>query len=290
MSTKKLKIILISDFSRDQSPGGAQVSNDLIIKEGLNRGHDITLHNYDSSPTNFLTNYDIVISSNLEAISSSNSDIIDFIIDHPMHIRLEHDSCLYLSTQDRLKLFQSSKLNFFLSQYHLDFFTSMYGDIFGNTKIVNDPMNTDLFFKNESTEKIYDIVYCGLIHELKGIKRLLEFAVKNPNRRIDIFGWGGKNMQSIFKKYSNVNFNGKIDHHEMPKVFQSSKSVFHSPVVNEPFCRMVGEAILCGVEDIIGSPEKIGSYLEYKRLGLDQFKKNCRDALGNFWNAVENVI
>lgn len=290
MSTKKLKILLISDFNQNQSPGGAQVSNNLIIKEGLSRGHDVTLHNYNSSPTNFLSSYDIVISSNLEVISNSNREIIDFIINHPMHIRLEHDSCLYLSTEGRVKLFQSSKLNFFLSQYHLDFFTSMYGDIFGNTKIVSDPVNTDLFTKNESTKKIYDIVYCGLLHELKGINRLLEFAAKNPNRRVDIFGWGRDNMKSIFEKYSNVNFNGKVDHYEMPKVFQSCESVFHSPVVNEPFCRMVGEAILCGVEDIMGSPEKIGSYLEYKRLGFDQFKNNCRDALDNFWGAVEDVI
>ena len=208
MSTKKLKIILISDFNRNQSPGGAQVSNDLIIKEGRNRGHDITLHNYNSSPTNFLSDYDAVISSNLEAISSSDREIFNFIINHAMHVRLEHDSCLYLSTEDRVKLFKSSKLNFFLSQYHLDFFTSMYGDIFGNTKIVSDPVDTNLFKKNESSQKIYDIVYCGLLHELKGINELLEFAKINPNRRVDIFGWGRDNMRSILEKYPNINFNG----------------------------------------------------------------------------------
>lgn len=285
-----MKIILISDFNRDHSPGGAQVSNDLIIKEGLSRGHEITLHNYDSSPTNFLSSYDIVISSNLEAISNSDRSVIDFIIDHPVHMRLEHDSCLYLSTQDRVNLFRSSKLNFFLSQYHLDFFTSTYGDIFGNTKIVSDPVDTDLFTVNQSTKKIYDVVYCGLLHELKGINKLLEFAVKTPSRRVDIFGWGKGNMKTIFEKYSNVNFHGKVEHHEMPKVFQSCESIFHSPLVNEPFCRMVGEAILCGVKDIIGSPEKIGSYLEYKRLGFDKFKNNCRYALDNFWDAVEDAI
>ena len=114
MSTKKLKIILISDFNSKQSPGGAQVSNDLIIKEGSRRGHDIRLHNYDSSPVNFLSSYDIVISSNLEVIYQSGKNIFDFIISHPNHVRLEHDSCLYLSINDRVKLFESSKLNFFL--------------------------------------------------------------------------------------------------------------------------------------------------------------------------------
>jgi len=290
MSTKKLKIILISDFNSKQSPGGAQVSNDLIIKEGSRRGHDIRLHNYDSSPVNFLSSYDIVISSNLEVIYQSGKNIFDFIISHPNHVRLEHDSCLYLSINDRVKLFESSKLNFFLSQYHLDFFTSMYGDIFGETKIVSDPIDTDLFSKNKSAEKRYDVIYCGLIHELKGINKLLEFSNKNPDRQIDVFGWGGANIKSIFENYTNINFNGKIKHSEMPKVFQSCRSVFHSPIVNEPFCRMVGESILCGVENIIGSPDKIGSYLEYKRLGFDQFRDNCANALTNFWEPLEGML
>ena len=290
MSTKKLNIILISDFNRDQSSGGAQVSNDLIINEGRKRGHNIVLHNYNSSPVNFLTSYDMVISSNLEVLYGSSKSIFDFIINHPNHVRLEHDSCLYLSTNDRVDLFKSSKLNFFLSQYHLEFFTSMYGDIFGDTKIVSDPIDVTLFKKDLSAENRYDIVYCGLIHELKGIRKLLEFSVNNPDRKIDVFGWGAKNAESIFDNYPNINFNGKIEHNEIPKVFQSCQSVFHSPIVNEPFCRMVGESILCGVESIIGSPEKIGSYLEYERLGLDQFKNNCRDALDNFWGAVEDAI
>ena len=42
-----MKVLFISDFGLHHNSGGAQVSNDLIIKKGLEKGYEITLHNYD---------------------------------------------------------------------------------------------------------------------------------------------------------------------------------------------------------------------------------------------------
>ena len=61
-----MNILFISDFNLNHNSGGAQVSNDLII------------------------------SSNLEVINQTSNYLLDYIINHPNHIRLEHDSCLYL--------------------------------------------------------------------------------------------------------------------------------------------------------------------------------------------------
>lgn len=285
-----MNIIMISDFNLSQSGGGAQVSNDLIIKEGVRRGHDIVLHNYNGSPVNMLRDYDMLISSNLEAAYRENRSTLDFIVGHPNHVRLEHDSCLYLETQDRVNLFQSSRLNFFLSGFHLDYFKSMYGDMFGETKIVYDPIDVALFKPNPDTPKIYDVVYCGLIHELKGVGELIEFSDKNKHRMIDVFGWSSVGDELLFANHDNITFHGSIPHKEMPKLFQSCNSVFHNPVVNEPFCRMVAEAILCGVDDFIGTPEKIGSLLEYRKHGLDEFKTNCSNASIQFWEALEATL
>ena len=64
-----MKVLFISDFTLEQRQGGAQVSNDLLIKKGRELGHDITEHHHSSSIMDFLTSYDLVIHSNLEAIS-----------------------------------------------------------------------------------------------------------------------------------------------------------------------------------------------------------------------------
>jgi hypothetical protein len=49
---------------------------------------------------------------------------------------------------------------------------------------------------------------------------------------------------------------------------------------------MIGEALLCGVEEVIGNTEKIGSYLEFKNIGYEKFKEECENAASIFWEKV----
>ncbi len=160
-----MKILFISDFTLKQRQGGAQVSNDLILKKGRELGHEIKEHDHTSSIVDFLSSYDLVINSNLEAITQTSPEKLNYIKKLPNSVRLEHDSCLYLNAQHRQELFENSKINFFLTQYHHKFFTEMYGDYFENVEIVYDPIDTNIFSKSED-EKIYDVVYCGYLHHL----------------------------------------------------------------------------------------------------------------------------
>lgn len=280
-----MNILFISDFGLNHNSGGAQVSNDLIIKKGIELGHNITLHNYDSSPLNLISRYDLVINSNLEVINQTSKYLIDFILNHENHVRLEHDSCSYLDDELRKKIFTSSKINFFLSEFHASFFKSNYGDYFNNIEIVYDPIDTSLFYEDNS-EKVYDIVYCGFIHPLKGSNNLIEFCKKNPDRKIDIFGWTqDKNIFNQLSVLTNVNIHDKISHSEISNIYRRSKYIYHSPVVNEPFCRMVAEALLCGCE-FIGDFEKIGSYKQFIKDGKISFSEKVSSASKIFWDKI----
>jgi hypothetical protein len=281
-----MNILFISDFNLNHNSGGAQVSNDLIIKKGLEKGHEITLHNYDSSPVNLIYSYDLIISSNLEVINQTSNYLLDYIINHPNHIRLEHDSCLYLDQSKRELLFKSSKINFFLSKFHLEFFKNFYGNIFNNTEIVYDPIDTSLFYEDGS-QKIYDIIYCGFIHPLKGSNNLINFCKSNPNRKIDIFGWTqDQNILNQLSLLTNVKIYDKVSHSEISNIFRKSKYIYHSPEVNEPFCRMVAEALLCGCK-FIGNESKIGSLKEYILHGKEKFRIKCENASNLFWEKIE---
>ena len=145
-------------------------------------------------------------------------------------------------------------------------------------------------FHHAGSERIYDIVYCGYLHQLKGLDNLLRFASSNPDRKISIFGWCDFNPESIFSNAENISFHGEKSHEEIAEIFQQSVAVYHSPIVNEPFCRMVGEALLCGVEEIIGSTQKIGSYLEFQKCGIEEFSKRCSEAPQIFWDKLEGLI
>lgn len=282
-----MKVLFISDFNIQQMNGGAQVSNNLIIEKGRELGYEIIEHNHNSSAINLIYNYDLVISSNLNILSRTNPTILNFITNHNNHIRLEHDSCHYLNDNDRKLLFESSKINFFLSNFHLEFFVEKYGNYFKNIEIVYDPIDANIFYKNNLEIK-YDIVYCGFLSELKGYKNLLNFAIKNPDRNIHIFGWQEEQeiIQDI-KNQKNIFLNEKVSHEETAKIFQQSKFIYHSPILNEPFCRMVGEALLCGCE-FIGDESKIGSLKEFKKVGYESFKNQCNNACKIFWEKISN--
>ena len=280
------RVLFVSDFSLDQAPGGAQISNANIIAKGRELGYEIVEHHHNSSITDFLSHYDLLISSNMEAISRS-LDKVSFILKHKNHVRLEHDSCHYLTPEGRKILFQSTKTNFFLSDFHLSFFQKLYGDFFANTEIVYDPIDTSIFKKSD-VEKEYDVVYCGYLHPQKGFQNFVNYIKGNPDRKIDVFGWFDKSLNpDILSNFANVNVHGSLTKEEVADVFKKSKAVFHSPLVNEPFCRMIAEAMLCGVEEIIGSPQIIGSCLEFEKVGYEKFSDNCNNAADNFWKKIE---
>tara|TARA_R110002050_G_scaffold114270_2_gene229642 strand:- start:652 stop:804 length:153 start_codon:yes stop_codon:yes gene_type:complete len=50
---------------------------------------------------------------------------------------------------------------------------------------------------------------------------------------------------------------------------------------------MVGEALLCGIDEIIGDTSKIGSYKEFSKVGYDKFKEGCENAASKFWEKIK---
>jgi len=284
-----VKVLLISDFSLETHPGGAQVSNDLVIKKGLDLGYDVTLHSINSSPINLINDYDIIISSNLDHFSRTSQFplILEKILNHPFHTRYEHDSCLYLDKTTRKQIFESTKVNFFLSNFHLQFFQKYYGDYFKNCEIVYDPIDTESFI-NQNTERVYDTIYCGYAHMLKGFDRFVDYARRNQDEKIAFVGWfDNEELKETISTIKNIEIIGKVPNKEVPSYFNKSKKVFHNPIVNEPFCRMVGEALLCGCE-LVGDKNKIGSYLEYKESGEEVFREKCKNATTEFWEIIKN--
>ena len=152
--------------------------------------------------------------------------------------------------------------------------------------MVYEPINTDLF-KDEGKDKVHDIIYCGYLHPLKGLNKLIEFARENPERQISVFGWGEKNIEKVFEEVDNIEFFGKKTQEEIAEIFKQSKAIFHHPIVDEPFCRMIAEGLLCGVEEVIGDTERIGAYLEFLKEGKESFREKCTNASNTWWDKVE---
>jgi len=281
-----MKVLLVSDFGIRHSLGGAQRSNQLILDEGVQRGHDISIYHYDTDPSVLWDTYDIVISSNLEAISRSNPMVLQYCATSNNHVRLEHDFCRYLDNNIREYLYTSCKKTFFLTNYHYKKFVEYYGDYFVNVEIVPDPINMYRFY-NMELERKDDILYVGFMHPLKGTDNFINYVINNKDKTFKVAGWGDSRYEDFMKNTSNVNFLGRLDYADMMQLYNTHKQMYYKPEFDEPFCRAVGEALMCGVS-IIGDSDKIGS-LHMLREDPINFADKCNKAAQTFWEILENV-
>lgn len=276
-----MKFLFISDYSLKHTKGGAQRSNDLIINKGLKLGHEVTLFNYDSDLNILNENYDHIISSNLERISHSLPTVVDWLTKIPNHSRLEHDKCSYLHPHKRQALFSNCKNTFFLSEYHHHLFINSYGNYFNNVRIVLDPIDTDVFFDKHNVKE-NKVLNVGFMHYLKGTETFLSYAISHPEINFVMAGWGSAVYELAAKNCKNIEFLGSVAYDQMPDLYNKYTDLFYVPVVEEPFCRSVAEAKLCGMR--ITTNENIGCLHELARIGEDKFKYNCKNAAEQFWN------
>lgn len=281
------KILWLSDYNLTEAPGGAQRSDKMIIDQGKLLGYNIlkVTHNEINDKLD-INSFDIVISSNIHALTMIRKDLIDQISKHKCHIRLEHDSNEYLTKEDRIKLFKNCYKTIFLSDFHLRFFKHFYGDIFKNIEIIYDPIDslhfTDL--KNEREEKI---LFAGYLHPLKGAYEFFEYTLQNKDKQFVVAGWPLNNViRHLLSSIPNIEYLGLVDHSKMPFVYNKYKYMFYTPNLNEPFCRSIAEAVLCGMKILTNSKDKIGCLLEIEKHGIDDFREKCSKAGLKFWQSL----
>lgn len=281
------KILWLADYNLTEAPGGAQRSDQMLIDQGKILGYNILKKTYSSLDEDFnINNFDVVISSNIHALIVKRPSLINEISNHKYHIRIEHDSNEYLSQEDRIKLFGSCRKTIFLTDFHYSFFKKYYGDIFKNVEIVYDPIDTNLFkiINNHKEEKI---LFAGYLHPLKGAYEFFDYAIQNKDKKFVVAGWPSNHViNHLLHSIANIQYLGLVDYNQMPEIYNRYKYMFYTPNLNEPFCRSIAEAALCGVQILTNSKDKIGSLIEIEKVGIDAFKESCLKAGVKFWESL----
>lgn len=281
------KILWLADYNLSQAPGGAQRSDEIIINQGRKLGLDIFRVNHETFGRHInIYDYDILISSNVCAITQKNNYILDQISNHKYHVRIEHDSNDYLSQESRVKLFSFCKKTFFLTDYHFWFFKELYGDIFKNVEIVPDPIETSEFY-DYGQKRENKVLYVGYMHPLKGSNSFFEHVLNNPNQDFAVAGWTSyQTYNFLCSKIPNIEYLGLVNYEQMPQIYNKYTSLYYEPNLREPFCRSVAEAIVCGMELLTSKQSQIGCLYDIQKHGLQSFKENCKNSPLTFWNKI----
>jgi len=283
------KILWLADHDLDQAPGGAQRSDSIIISQGKLLGFNILKVTCKTISKDLnIHDYDILVTSNIHVLHLIRKNLIDEISKHKHHIRLEHDSNEHLSTEDRIKLFNSCVKTIFLSDFHVSFFKQRYGEIFKNVEIIYDPIDFHNF-RNLNLERENKILYSGYMHPLKGTYDFFDFALNNPQQKFVVAGWTSHaTINHLCQSIENVEYLGQIPYEKMPEIYTRYSMMYYEPNLNEPFCRSVAEAVLCGMKIIISEQKqkKIGWLCEIKKIGIDNFREKCNKASLKFWQSI----
>ena len=281
------KILWLADYDLDVAPGGAQRSDKIIIDQGKLLGYNILKLNHETYNSSInINDYDVLITSNLCVLSAKNLDLINNISKHRYHVRLEHDSNEYLKQEDRVKLFGSCVKSIFLSDFHISFFKQRYGDIFKNVEIIYDPIDFHNF-RNLNKEREDKILYAGYMHPLKGSFEFFDFVLSNPTQQFVIAGWtDNKILNHLCNSISNIEYLALKKYEEMPVIYNKYKYMFYNPNLNEPFCRSVAEAILCGMSILTSKEDRIGCLNEISKIGIVKFKQECGKSAATFWEKI----
>jgi len=288
-----MKILWIADMSSDIHLGGAQRTDRMLLDYAATHDIEVTELNYynskvDVTPTTH-SEYDYIITGNVYMFSKVPG-FLDWIETLKNHIRFEHDANSYMSQQQRTRLFGNTLLTVFLSQEHQEYFSETYGKLFTslNTKWNNPCIDTSLFYNKNRPDRTDGTVWAGLLHPLKGLDILKQRA--RSGEQIAIAAVGNEILIKDILALPNVTFLGRVMYEHMPHVFNAHKRLLYRPGQLEPFCRTVGEAILCGMEiDTANSQYKIGALELLNRIGLDKFTELCSNAAKRFWELVADV-
>lgn len=287
MTNVNQKILWLADFDLDKAPGGAQRSDKLIIDKGKLLGFNILKLNHETFGEHInIHDYDVLVTSNVCAVLQRHYWVLDEIIKHKYHVRIEHDSNDYLNQENRVKLFSFCKKTFFLTDYHFNFFQELYGNIFKNVEIVPDPIEIDKFYdyRQEREDKI---LYVGYMHPLKGTSNFFELALRNPNKKYTVAGWSDYQTYNFLSiNVPNIEYLGLVEYEQMPKIYNRYKYLYYEPNLREPFCRSVAEAITCGMLIMTSSQSKIGCLHDTEKYGIEKFKDNCKNASVDFWSKI----
>jgi len=279
---EKKNIGWIADFFIEDHPGGAQRTNEEIIKHAPEYGFKITKIKTTLIDNYTLSEFDFLILNNIRYLQI---DKLKEIIEKYKYIRYEHD---YLDTflPEKLvqEIFDRAILNIFLSPLHFEIHDKKYK--IRNIYIQPSPVDTDKFYIRNK-EQNNRILYAGGIALHKGIINLFDYARRNPEKMIDLYGWI-EDPDLINHLESNCFYKGAISYDEMPELYQKYSFFIHLPIWEEPFGRTIIEAYLSGCQLITNN--NIGCLSYGWNFGDYQFIKQKMDEAPHlFWKKIKSL-
>lgn len=274
-----MKVAWIADFDLNDHPGGAQQTNDVMIKYGLSIGHTIDVIKPNVFATTDFSKYDLIILNNITLFDKNK--ILQLCKTYKV-IRYDHD---ILAATLFPQIYKAVIKTIFLSPLHKDQAFAI-GKTSGAFECVPSPIKDDIFCINtEVKREPNSVMWSGGLTPGKGLDEFEEYIKSNPDKKFYVAGWGDSQR---FKKYENVTCLGQLTHKDLAEWYQKSEYFYHKPNWLDAFGRSVMEAYLCGCKLITNN--NVGAMSYGWNLDDYEFIKGELHSEPKLWDIIEKVI
>lgn len=283
MSLRDKNILWLVDYTVKEVPaGGAEITDDHVIRAGEELGYNINVIRPNSLRSNVLSKADIVVFSNCYEFPNPAKRKV---MEEKPYIVYSHDSGRWSHVlKDNPDMMKNSLATIFLSPLHRDCFSKYLTEV-NNTLLI--PPHIPYTFFDKGEERVNKIMFVGNIHEGKGIYQIIDYAKDNPKLIFDFYY--KRSSQKAFhqlKKLKNCNLVGYVPKEKIHENYNIYKYFIHIPVHQESFGRAVGEAYLSGCDLIVNDRVGALSYgWTYK-----EFREKTLNAHYLFWEKLEDCI
>jgi glycosyltransferase involved in cell wall biosynthesis len=286
-----MRIIWIADFSTTDRSGGAQLTNKRMIDYGREQLKldivEVNLKNANSLEDLLDDKNNFYIINNYVNLYQQIPYLIGKLTTRK-YIRYVHDyDSVYGTIPFRIihDMFKNALLNIFLSPLHLRITKESNINV-GQAYIIPSPVDIDRFeAKAREPRQSGTIIYAGEIDTHKGINNIINFALMNPDKKLDIYGWFG-NKELLRQLPKNVEYKKPVNYDELPDLYCKYDYAIHLPVWYEPFGRSIAEQFYTGCRVITNDMVGFMSYME-KGMAYNELKTMITNAPRVFWSKVK---
>ena len=192
-------IAWVADQFLSEHFGGAQQTNDVMIKAGRAKGHKIIEVRPDDFDTEKLLKVDLVITNNITKFSQND---IQWICDNVSFVRYEHD---YESVSNHKNPFLNAKKSIFLSPLH-------YQEIkFECPNVIFIPSPVIDFGALKADRSKNSVIWTGFFSKPKGLERVLQYAQEHADLTFDFYGNHDHNIILAINRIKNCAYRGQLN-------------------------------------------------------------------------------
>ncbi len=283
-----MKIAWLADYDYSQHPGGAQLTNRIMLKEAP--GYSIDKFTHQNFSELDIKKYDLLILNNVIALPD---ELMKEIVNSSDYVKYEHDWEGVTDFKTSFpNLYKNSRLNIFLSPFAMDVYSAngLLPENDNRCVCISSPIESFFDIKIPTGERrpSGQAIYTGELsaHKVAG---LVEWARgEGSDYTVDMYGTDYGYRKEL-EPIANLRHLGRCKHEDLPLIYNQYRTFVHFPQA-EIFGRSVAEAYLCGCELIcnrrVGFLSYDWDYSDYE----DIRKKLCQKAPRLFWQQIESVL